>query len=199
MNAAARSFGLGKSLYIYAINFFTLKNKIMKRILILFSLMSFFAIAGMQAQKACCSSKAKSAASCTDKASATKTASADIEMTAAKLASLDENIDRKVCPETGKVTYLKKEVCEKSGKVSVVNVEYDSDLGQFVNISPSELHGKQANCSGSKTASAKTASAKSCCSGKEKASCCSKSASADNSKGLEKAKVKVVKASSGTK
>ncbi len=166
----------------------------MKRILILFSLMAFFAITGMQAQKACCASKAKSAASCAGKASAAKTATADVEMAAAKLASLDENIDRKVCAESGKVTYLKKEVCEKSGKVSFVNVEYNADLGAFVNVSPSEMHGKKASCGGSKTAEAKA-----CCSGKEKASCCSKSASAEDHNGTEKAKVKVVKAASGTK
>ena len=166
----------------------------MKRTLILFSLMTFFAIAGMQAQKACCSSKAKSAASCTDKASTANTTAADVEMAAAKLASLDENIDRKVCAETGKVTYTKKEVCEKSGKVSFVNVEYSSELGQFVNISPSALHGEKASCG-----SSKTAAAKSCCSGKEKESCCSKSASASNEKSTEKAKVKVVKTASGTK
>ena len=161
--------------------------------------MSFFAITGMHAQKACCASKEKSAASCAGKSSATSTAAADVEMAAAKLASIDENIDRKVCPETGKVTYTKKEVCEKSGKVSFVNVEYNSDLGEFVNVSPSELHGNKAGCGSSEAVSGKTASAKSCCSGKEKASCCSKSASADGDKGTEKAKVKVVKAASGTR
>lgn len=167
----------------------------MKRILILFSLMAFFAISGMHAQKACCSSKSKTAASCTGKASAAKTASADHEMAAAKLASMDEHIDRKVCQESGKVTYLKKEVCEKSGKVSFVNVAYNPELGEFVNVSPSKMHGEKDGCGESKTASAK-----SCCNGKEKAaSCCADGAKASTGKSTEKAKVKLIKTASGTK
>ena len=169
------------------------KNNNMKKLTLLFSLMALFAVTQVQAQKACCSSKSKTAAACSkDSKAATKTASADYEMAAAKLASLDGNIERKVCPESGTVSYLKKETCEESGKVSLVNVEYSAEVGEFVNVSPSALHGE-------KTASAKSASDKACCADGKKADCCADGKKASKSKKMEKTKVKLLKSTSGSK
>ena len=55
---------------------------------------------------------------------------------AAKAASLDYNIQEKISPETGLVSYVKREVCCKTGKVSFTNVEYSAEAGKFVNVSP---------------------------------------------------------------
>jgi hypothetical protein len=174
----------------------------MKKLTLLFSLMALFAVSNMQAQKACCASKSKTAAADCSKdskaASTSASTSADYEMVAAKLASLDENIERKVCAETGSVSYVKKETCEKSGKVSTVNVAYDAEVGQFVNVSPSAQHAEKANCSSTKTASAKGASDKACCKEGEKADCCAKGKKASSTSAVEKTKVKLVKTASGT-
>lgn len=95
---------------------------------------------------------------------------------AAKAASLDQSIDRRVCETSGKVSYYKKEVCEKSGKVSFEQVQYDATAGQFVNVAPSQVAEKAA-C-GSKS----SASGKSCCSSKG-----ASAAAASTTEGSEKA------------
>lgn len=101
---------------------------------------------------------------------------------AAKAASMDASIDRRVCETSGKVTYYRKDVCEKSGKVSFEQVQYDAAAGQFVNVAPSQIAtGEKAGCAGqsagksccaSKGASATATAA----SGEEKAACGSKTA-----------------------
>lgn len=156
----------------------------MKKLTFLLAMMGMFAITSVQAQsKKCCSSKKGAAAEACAKESKTKVASAsmDYDMHAAKMASMDETVERKVCAETGAVSYMKSETSEKTGEVSSVAVNFDPELGQFVNVSPS---GK-AECAG------------------KKAACCKKGAKAASAEakeeGSDKAKVKLVKTTSGTK
>ncbi|MEZ4948508.1 MAG: hypothetical protein R2879_14395 [Saprospiraceae bacterium] len=167
----------------------------MKKLFLLFALVSFAALGTIQAQ-------------CHGKKSASTT-EVQSDEAAAKLASMDETIERRVCEKSGTVSYWKKETCAKSGNVSFSEVSYDSANGQFVNVSPSEVHGKatngksccagksagsKASCSGAEKASASKAS----CSGAAKAGCCSsKKASAASTQTSEKVKVQAV-SSEGT-
>ena len=55
---------------------------------------------------------------------------------AAKLASNDASIEKKVCEKSGKVSYMRKATCAKSGKTSMTPVMYDATSKKFVNVSP---------------------------------------------------------------
>lgn len=106
----------------------------MKRIIGLFSFMLFLGTVSMTAQentspvetatvetKASCSKSKKScAATCAAKA--------------AKAASLTDDIEKSVCPASGKVSYKRKHVCSQSGKVSYTDVTYDEASATFVNL-----------------------------------------------------------------
>ena len=85
----------------------------------------------------------------------------NVAVIADKAAAADENIEKKVCQKSGKVSYVRKDVCEKSGKVSYTNVTYDATAAKFVSLEASEKEGK--SC-GSK------AKAGGCCASKGKAS-----------------------------
>lgn len=98
----------------------------MKRLLLLTVLLGF---AGLQAAQAQCpSSKAKA-----------QTANVQVcqkMSAAAKAASLDPAIERRVCAQSGQVAYVRKEVCQSSGTVSYAKVEYCTRSQRFVNASP---------------------------------------------------------------
>ena len=134
--------------------------------------LAFFMLVGfgLQAQSSNCAKKSKAA--CASKTEAAKATSADDNASmeaAAKLASLDENIEQRVCEKSGAVSYVRKETCSHSGKVSYVNVSYDAETAQFVNVSPKDLEAageKKACC-------AKGAGeGKGCCASKASASGC---------------------------
>jgi hypothetical protein len=84
----------------------------------------------------------------------------NVAVIADKAAAEDENIEKKVCQKSGKVSYVRKDVCEKSGKVSYTNVSYDAAVGKFVSLEASAKEGK--SC-------ASKAKASGCCSSKNKA------------------------------
>jgi len=136
----------------------------MKKLFMLFAIMSMVGVASVSAQ-----SCTKSKAECTAAAS--------------KAASLTADVEKKVCEKSGKVSFVRKSVCEKSGKASYANVEYNTATKKFVNISPSsEKATKAASCTGKSKASAAkgkatAASAKSgasCAKGKATGACCAK-------------------------
>ena len=106
----------------------------------------------LQAQK--CSKAAQ--ASCHGK-SASVVATDGSADAAAKLASLDESIESRTCEKSGSVSYVRKVVDNQTGSVSYTDVQYDSELGKFVNVSPSM---KSAGCC------SKMKSASGCCAGK---------------------------------
>jgi hypothetical protein len=154
----------------------------MKKLFLLFALVSFAALGTIHAQ-------------CHGKKSASTT-EVQSDEAAAKLASMDETIERRVCEKSGTVSYWKKETCAKSGNVSFAEVSYDSANGQFVNVSPSETHGKAA--SGKSCCAGKASASKASCSGEKKAGCCSsKKASSASTQTSEKVKVQAV-SSEGT-
>ncbi len=142
----------------------------MKKLFMLFAIMSLVAVASVDAQT--CS---KSKASCS------KT-SAECTAAAAKMASLDADIEKRVCEDSGKISFVRKGVCAVSGKTEYTNVEFDADTKKFVNVSPTHTSGKAVKagascCAGkAKATSAKTVSATKSCSKGEKAACCASKA-----------------------
>lgn len=126
----------------------------MKRITLFFTVLLGLGLTSLQAQNC-----AKSASACCKKSVATAdkaqcTGSADA---AAKLASLDETIETRTCEKSGTVSYVRRETNSETGQVLFTSIEYNGDLGKFVNVSP--LEGK--SC-------CKAGSAKNCCSAKAK-------------------------------
>ncbi len=111
-------------------------------------------------------------------ASGKKTCSASA---AAKAASMDDSIVKRVCEKSGSVSYAKKATCAKSGKVSYTDVKYCSNAQAFVNASP-EGSVKLVNSKANTVEGAK----KACCSGKDAKACCGKKASKNSVKGSKK-------------
>ncbi len=128
----------------------------MKRITLFFAVLVGLGLTSAQAQTC-----TKSASACSKKsasvATADKTHCAGSTEAAMKLASLDESIETRTCDKSGTVSYVRKET-NPEGAVIFTSVEYNSELGKFVNMSPTD--GK-ACCKGAK--------ATSCCAGKGKA------------------------------
>ena len=136
----------------------------MRRFLLLFAVVSFAALGTANAQ----CSKAKKAA-CAKKSAAAQTS--DVETIAMKVALEDESIERKVCANSGKVSYFQTSKCAKSGSVSVNEVQYCTKSAKFINMAPGATAGK--SCSkAEKAACAKKG--KACCAGAAKAGCCAK-------------------------
>ncbi len=138
----------------------------MKKLVFLFS---FVLVAGMasaqscskSAKKACCASKAKTAAVQTTPT--TQVASVIAEADA--LAMADETIEKKVCSASGKVSYHQKSVCAKSGKISSSEVMYDAEEKAFVNAATNNMVKSttaEAATVGKKEVKACTKGAKSC-------------------------------------
>lgn len=113
----------------------------------LFLLCAMFGMVGFVSAQSCSKSMAAG-----DKKCCAKTAAA-----AASLASLDNSIEKKVCEESGKVSYFQTSVCEVSGKESVNEVKYCDKSKKFVNVSPSAEAKK--DCSKKCTKGAKEAKA----------------------------------------
>ena len=64
----------------------------------------------------------------------------------------------RTCEKSGNVNYVRKETNPETGAVIFTSVEYNGELGKFINVSPSE---SKSCCKGMK--------ATSCCAGKSKA------------------------------
>ena len=115
----------------------------MKKVFLLFAFFGALCLTTVEAQKSC--SKAMSAKN-------GKTCC----VVAAKAASLDNSIEKRVCSKSGTVSYVKKNVCSVSGKVSYADVEYCIKSSKFVNVSPSAA--KTKTCTKGKAACTKKAS-----------------------------------------
>ncbi len=169
----------------------------MKKFILFFAVACLVSVTTANAQKTC--SMAKKAG---NEKVCTKTA-------AAKLASLDTSIEKRVCEKSGSVSYVKKNVCAVSGTVSFQDVEYCSKSAKFVNVSPSKGATK-ASCTKGKASCTKKGAAASgaamkvsqtdakgkaaCCVNKSKACCASKKASCTKGATSAKAaKAKMVK------
>ncbi len=154
----------------------------MRRFLLLFALVGFVSIGTTQAQKKACKYSKTSV----------EASAVDAEAFAAKAASLDENIDRKVCEKSGKVSYFQSSTCAKSGATKVSEVQWCTNSNKFVNMSPSSndkkscakscAKGAKGKAGCSKGAKATSVSAKKGCCAKgtcQKACCAGKKAKAD--------------------
>ncbi len=155
----------------------------MKKLTLLFVLILGFGLTSVQAQSHCDKmSKAQcdkhSQADCDKQASKSchmgdnaKQADAGTADAAAKLASLDENIESKVCEMSGKVSYTRKAV-GTDGEVKYQTVSYSASTNEFVGNSEG---GKKLSC-GSGSGSATSANAGKASGKSSGSSCCSKKA-----------------------
>ena len=150
----------------------------MKKFLLLFALVGFASFA-VQAQT-CCSKSAKGA---TSEASCSSSA-------AAKAASLDDSIEKRVDNNTGKVTYVRRSVDASTGQATYIPVEYSAETKQFVNESPVKKADcskeEKAGCHGEGKASTTSADSKTpaCCANGTATSgsaCCTKESSSKTS------------------
>ncbi len=113
----------------------------MKKLLFL---CSFLLVAGMtQAQSKSCSNtcaktctKAEKTAALEDVAP-TQVASALAEAEVA--AQADESIEKRVCADSGKVSFFQKNTCEKSGRVSFDEVSYCTESKKFSSVASASL------------------------------------------------------------
>lgn len=113
----------------------------MKKLFMLFAFIGLFGATTVSAQ-AC----SKSKAACT--------------AAAAKAASLESDIEKRMSEETGEISYVRKSVCEVSGKTTYMDVAFDEESKKFVNVSPTHTVGN--------------ADKKACCSKGKEAACCAK-------------------------
>lgn len=157
---------------------------------------ALFGTAGLMAQetaKKACSKTAASSCCAKKSASAATTSTAmntKVLSAAESRAEADASITKRVCAESGTVSFYKEEKCEKSGKISYKQVSFDAEKNEFVNVSPNDIgnasNGEMIKVSdmeegatpdnAKKKACSKDGKAAGCCSKKEGKSgaCCSK-------------------------
>ncbi|MBK8699547.1 MAG: hypothetical protein IPN29_08390 [Saprospiraceae bacterium] len=149
----------------------------MKRIFFLFA---FVLAAGLtanaqctksaSADKACCASK-KTASADAKVINGTKVAAASMESEAEMAAASNENIQKRVCEQSGKVSYYEKSVCEHSGSVSWNEVEYNNADKKFSRVASAGMERNAA------TGDVKITDGKACCKKDGDKSCCKKEGS----------------------
>lgn len=83
--------------------------------------------------QACCASK-KTASADAKACAGSKVASASAESEVEMAAAANNNIQKRVCETSGKVTYYEKSVCEHSGSVSWNEVQYDTNQKKFTRV-----------------------------------------------------------------
>ncbi|MDX1406742.1 MAG: hypothetical protein R3330_01380 [Saprospiraceae bacterium] len=177
----------------------------MKKITLLFVALMALGFTGLQAQ-----SCAKKAAACASKTSVAAKSCHGANAAAVQLASLDESIETQTCKESGKVSFVRKEACPVTGKVTFTSVNYDAELGKFVNVSPSEAKAccdkdkATGCCSGAAKGASASAVKTSMTNGKSAAkcstamkACCAKKNSSKVAE-VDEAKVKPVKVQKGS-
>lgn len=146
----------------------------MKKLFFLFAFLGLVSIAtNAQTTKKSCNP-----AACT-KAKDGKTCSSKTDAAAIKMADSDASIEKKVCPKSGKVSFVRKSICPNTKKVSYTDVEYCSKSEKFVNVSPKSSVKEAAvktACDTQKSKGTATAEKASCSKGaaKDKACCASK-------------------------
>lgn len=164
----------------------------------LFVLFTFLCFATFSANAQSCNPAACKKAQKNVKVEATQTNEA-----AVKLAAMEENIETRTCPTSGKVSFVRKDVCATSGTVKYSDVEYCTKSAKFVNVSPSAKAScsksakTSASCSAKKGASAKNVSAetpakKTCCAGKSASGCAKGAKTTEAAPAADDAKVKLI-------
>ena len=154
----------------------------MKPFFLLTALFAILSCAHVQAQQ-CLYSKTGAAKACPH------------STTAAKAASLDASVEKRIDEKTGQTIFVRKEVSPASGKVSYTPVEYCSKSGKFVNVSPREKQcvKSRANCTTKGISPTKVSSSgKVNCTTAQKAAC-AKACTKQEQSGAAPTKDKLVK------
>lgn len=175
----------------------------MKKFTLMFVALMALGFTGLQAQNC-----AQKKAACASKASVAAKSCHGSNAAAVQLASLDESIETRTCKESGKVSFVRKEACPASGKVTFTSVNYDAELGKFVNQAPGDAKAccdkdKATGCCSAKGTSASVVKTSATdgkmpghCSPAMKAQCAKKSSSKVAE--VDEANVKPVKAQKGS-
>ena len=139
----------------------------MKKLFFFLAFFGVLALVDVNAQQ-CSSMKSVSANKQSCAATCAKTA-------AAKAASMDVNIEKRVHPVSQQVSYVRKSVCPASGNVSYDNVEYCTKSKQFINVSPTKANMQTKSCTkdvkGVKAIKASSTTPKTSCTAAQKAAC----------------------------
>ena len=155
----------------------------MKKVILFLAFFGAVALVNANAQcsgaKASTASNEKGAACCTQSA-------------AMKAAANDKSIEKRVSPETGEVSFVRKDVSAENGKVVYSEVEYCTKSGKFINVSPSNKSCCSKSGEGAKATKVSNEKA-AACSGEQKAGCCDKSKSSSASAQTKADNVKLVK------
>lgn len=110
----------------------------MKRIMFVCAMVLMSSMAFGQTKKACCKGKK----ACTKTAAVEKSAQSSVVASAIAEAELaanaDETVEKRVCSESGSVSFHQKNICEKSGSVSYSQVNYDPSSKTFVKAAEME-------------------------------------------------------------
>ena len=123
-----------------------------------------------KSSKSCCMSKKTAALN--DGEQSTKVASALMEADA--LASADENIEKRVCAHSGKVSYYEKSVCAVSGQTTWNEVEYNTDAKKFSRVASASMEKVDDMPKKACAGEAKAKDGKACCAKKEGGKSCTK-------------------------
>lgn len=155
------------------------KRAIMKQLFLLTVLFALFTSANVQAQH-CPYSKTGETKACPH------------STTAAKAASLDASVEKRVDKKTGQTVFVRKEVSPVSGRVNYTPVEYCSKSGKFVNVSPREKQcvKSRANCTSKGVGATKVSNTEKInCTTAQKAACAKACAGGHSKAGASKAKL----------
>lgn len=124
----------------------------MKRLLLLAS----FVMLGLGLNAQCTKTASEGKACCASK-KGTKVASASATSQAEIAAAENENIQKRVCEQTGKVSFYEKSVCSNSGSVSWNEVVYNETDKKFTRVASAGMERDV------KTGEVKTTTTKACC------------------------------------
>ena len=106
------------------------------------------------------------AQSCAKKAGASSACCSKSKAATAKTVSTDTSIEKRVCAESGKVSFFRNSTCEISGKVTSQEVKLDKATGTFVNVSPERAAMPAAEGAKKACSSKASSSCQKSCSGK---------------------------------
>jgi len=120
------------TLLVFALFYRKIKGVTMKRTLVLLFL--GFAAFALNAQSNCAQKKA----CCQAKAVQTSLSDTDLK-SAVHLASLDETIEVRKDEANGQTQFVRKQVCPMSGAVSYVDLQFDAEKQQFINVAPAAM------------------------------------------------------------
>lgn len=137
----------------------------MKKIIFLFS---FVLLSGLTLSAQCTKTASSGEKACCASKKGGKVASASVLSEAEQVAAQNENIQKRVCETSGKVTYYEKSVCDHSGSVSWNEVEYNKEAKKFTRVASASMERD------AKTGEAKTVAPAACCKKEAGKACCKK-------------------------